>query len=181
MDARTAPSPQRSRLAARTTAILALLMCAMAVYVVVFDASSAPPAEAAGAATSQLERLQGANARLSRALAGLRTGVSARPVRDAVHAAMREQKAVSKWVRSANADGRLEPDVRLDNALQANFEYLDAVGSLLANPRSRLRGELPERARRAEAAFGALPAPAGLPATVRGWERLEAYAKARLS
>ena len=94
---------------------------------------------------------------------------SAQKARRALHAAVVDTEDVAAELKRAQAAG-LEDDPRLANAVDAHHEYLDALGSVLSNPRSPLRRGLSDRADRARAAFASVGS-AELPATITGWQR----------
>jgi hypothetical protein len=105
-------------------------------------------------------------------LGRLAPGRRARAAQRAVHAAVGAAEPFRKALGS-------DDDERLVNALDRELEYLDAVGSLLSNPRSPLASEVADRGRRARAAFGATPGGLRAQRATRGWTKLLAYAKAR--
>jgi hypothetical protein len=109
---------------------------------------------------------------VSREIERLRPGRSGRPAQRAVRAAIDAAEELRD-------DPAANPDARTLNAIERELEYLDAVGSVLSNPRSTLRPELDERGRRARAALGAAPGGQGAAAATRGWDRLLDYAERR--
>jgi hypothetical protein len=166
----------RSDYLARVLSISALALCIAAFVAILLDGAAKAPA--AAGSRPQLERLEASAGRVARTLASLRTTDSARSARDAVRRALADNRAVDGWLKRVEATG-LHADPRLGNAVEAQYEYLDAIGSLLVNPRSLLAGELAARATRARAAFASLGERSALPASVRGWQRVAARAAAR--
>lgn len=165
------------RVIARVLSLGALLSIAIALALIV--AGGADHAPAAAGATQQLSALRASSERLARGLEAVRAGGDARRLRPAVRAALADRQAVKAWLDRTLATPGTSVDIRLANALDAHREYLDAVGSVLADPRSMLRSSLEARAARARAALASLADPSGLPATVRGWERLVSGPTAR--
>lgn len=170
--------PDPTRHLARALSLTALLVCIAAFAGILVEGAAKAPAAAGGAA--QVERLQASAARLAGELEALRPGRSAQRARRALHVALADNTAVASAIKRAEAAG-MATEPRLANAVDAHFEYLDALGSVLSNPRSALRGRLPERARRVQAAFASLEGAGRLPRTISGWERVEALAAARRS
>jgi uncharacterized membrane protein YccC len=98
------------------------------------------------------------------------------------HSGRRAQRAVRAAIDAAEAlrdDPAANADPLTANAIERDLEYLDAVGSVLSNPRSTLRPELDERGRRARAALEAAPGGRDAAAATRGWEHLLEYAEKR--
>lgn len=167
----------RTVLLARALSVAALALCVAALASILLDGVARAPA-AGDATITGVERLEASSARLARLTSGLGDATSARSVRRAIRATIAANASVSAELKRATA-AAMPVDPRLPNALQADYEYLDALGSVLVNPRSPLRHQLAERARRARAAFGALRRHGSLPQTVAGWRRVAAYAAAR--
>ncbi len=109
---------------------------------------------------------------VSREIERLRPGRSGRAAQRAVRAAVDATEAFRD-------DPAANPDALTANAIERELEYLDAVGSVLSNPRSTLRPELDERGRRARAALGAAPGGQAAAAATRGWDDLLEYAERR--
>lgn len=151
----------RSLLPARILALGGLLLVCAALLSILSGRGPAEPATAASP-EGQLTRLAAASESVSRELEALRRGRSAQPARRAIKAAMAEGERTGRAGYG---------DERLSNALDAQTEYLDALGSVLSNPNSTLRGELAGRGRRLRAAFASLPSGERLAASVRGWQR----------
>jgi hypothetical protein len=158
-----------TRTSARVAAVGALLATTGALGLVVTgekpDRAPADPKTTVAPLTDEAVALR-------RELERLRPGRSGRPAQRAV----RSTVTVAEDLR-----GLLGPtaDDRTVNALERELEYLDAVGSLLSNPRSTLAGELPARGRRARAALEAAPGGQAAAAATSGWDDLLEYAKRR--
>lgn len=161
--------------AARVLAIGALLATVTALAVVVTQAPQG--ATASGGHAERLEAVADASDRLTAALGQLAKGRSAAPARTRVRAALEQLEATAGWLEATPGGG--EP--RLANALERHREYLDAVGSALANPRSPLRHELAERARRVRAAYASLPEGVAIEGTDAHLDELRAYVAWRRS
>lgn len=149
------------RMGARILAVGALVSVTVALLVLV----SSAPTERGEAAGPTVSTLAVPMEQVDRRLADLQPAQSARPAQRAVRRAM---DAATRLKAGTEVLG----DERVTNAIERTIEYLDAVGSLLSNPRSPLRSELEERATRARAALGAAPGGESARAAVRGWQRL---------
>jgi hypothetical protein len=178
MDRTAALRKDPSTYVARVLSLSALVVCVAAFAAILID--GAPKAPAAATGRPQVERLEVSAARLADELAALRPGLSGQEARRALHAALADNGAVTSALKRAEAAG-LPSDPRLANAVQAQQEYLDAVGSVLSNPRSPLRRQLAARAHRAQIAFGSVPGAGALPQTVSGWQHVSAFASLRRS
>jgi hypothetical protein len=172
LDARPEGIPGRwPRLARRCVAFAVVLM--IPTYVSVLVASGGPVTELPRADAAYIaEELIQADRRVRKALAGLR------PLRTAA-ARARTREAIAT-VRSLTLEirhsGGAEAE-RLSRALALEGDWLDAVGSTLANPRSALRDALASR----DADLG--PALVGLPGAApthrEGTRELLDYARRR--
>ncbi len=109
---------------------------------------------------------------VSREISRVAVGRSGRPAQRAVRQAIDATEALRD-------DPAASADARTANAIERELEYLDAVGSVLSNPRSTLRSELDERGRRARAALDAAPGGQEAAAATRGWDHLLKYAERR--
>jgi hypothetical protein len=142
---------------ARIVAVSALFAVAGALAFVVMQA----PADRSAPAEVDAARLTAPLEAVATELGKLEEDESARPAQRAVRSAMDAAEGLQ---------GQVTAGELVVNAVERTIEYLDAVGSLLSNPRSPLRSEIEDRARRARSALDA--APGGNGATIRGWERL---------
>ena len=158
-----------SRTTARIGAFAALFSVSGMLAVLVTRDRPATDPEPAGPSVSVLADEAEA---VSREIERLEPGRSGRPAQRAVRAAMDAAEAL-RDDPAANADPRTA------NAIERELEYLDAVGSVLSNPRSTLRPELGERGRRARAALDAAPGGQAAAAATRGWDDLLEYAERR--
>lgn len=129
------------------------------------DAGRAPAGPSVSVLTDEAEAV-------SHEIERLRPGRSGRPAQRAVRAAVDAAEELRD-------DPVANTDARTLNAIERELEYLDAVGSVLSNPRSTLRSELDDRGRRARAALDAAPGGQGAAAATRGWDDLLRYAERR--
>lgn len=151
-----------SRTSARIVAFSALFATTGALAAVVMQS----PAERVDASpNADLHSLADETRALTRELERLDPGESGRPAQRAVRAAV----AATEALRAEAGDSGEERTV---NALDRELEYLDAVGSVLSNPRSTLASELVERAERANAALSSAPGGDGAAAAQGAWENL---------
>ena len=158
-----------SQTTARIGALGALLGVSAALAVVLMhDAGGADPAPAGPGVAVLADEA----AAVSREIERLRPGRSGRPAQRAVRAAVDAAEALRD-------DPVANADARTLNAIERELEYLDAVGSVLSNPRSTLRPELEERGRRARAALDAAPGGQAAAAATSGWDDLLKYAERR--
>lgn len=130
------------------------------------------PSREPSAATIGVAVLADEAAAVARELEALKPGRSGRPAQRAVREAMDATEALRD-------DPAAKADLRTENAIERELEYLDAVGSVLSNPRSTLAAELETRGRRARAALAAAPGGQEAAAATRGWDDLLAFAKRR--
>lgn len=161
-------------LGVRLLSVGGLLLTSAAVFFLISDRPEG--ATASVAYTEQLSALATASEAATLALLELDRGDAARPARKRVRKALKELKSARAWLSSTP---QVQARALLDNALLRHREYLDAVGSSLANPRSPLRHRLEVRAERVRAAYGALPDSAGLDRVARGTDALLDYVKWR--
>jgi hypothetical protein len=159
-----------SRVPARIAAVTALLGSAAALGVVAVRGSD--DRASAGPKTLPLASFTDEAEAVASELGRLEAGKSAQPALRAVKTAMAARDAL------ATRAGPLGDDRTL-NALEREYEYLDALGSVLSNPNSPLRSELDERGTRARAALAAAPGGDAPAAATRGWPELLAFAEAR--
>jgi len=122
------------------------------------------------AVRDELEDLQSAAEALAVRLEDLRRGD--RPPRRQARRALTAQRAA---VRALGDD----PDRALEDALNAEFDWLDGVNTVLRNPSTRLLGSLGERGEAAIDAFEDLDDDHGLARTIRGVASLTRWAEAQ--
>lgn len=159
-----------SRATARIVAVTALLGT---IGALAFVLARAPEDRATAGPRLELSALGPPAEDLAAQLSRMRVGRSARPAQRAV------KRVLAVQAKLAARAGNDRADERAVNALEREAEYLDALGSVLSNPRSPLAKELAERGRRARAALAAAPGGAAAAAATRGWERVLARARAR--
>jgi hypothetical protein len=170
--------PRWRRWVARVVAVAALGGCAAGVYEIAHEAASgAPPAPTS--LQPQVRQVAASATSLSHKLVALKPHSPRTPALAAVREAQADRRAATVALRDAETKGEVADAEVLRNALSAHREYLDIVGSMLRNPRSRFVDELRSRAKRAKAAWSALPDPAGLPDAIRGYGHVAALARAR--
>lgn len=158
-----------SRIASRIGAVAALIGVSSTLAAVLMREPSAEDSAPAGPSVAVLADEAEA---VSREIERLRSGRSGRPAQRAVRTAI-------DATEDLRDDPAANPDARTINAIERKLEYLDAVGSVLSNPRSTLRPELEERGRRARAALDAAPGGQAAAAATRGWDVLLKYAEKR--
>jgi len=168
--------PRWRRWVARVMAVVALGGCAAGVYEIVREGT----VTAASQPTSlqpQVEQVAASTAAMARKLVVLKPHSSRSRALAAVREAQADRRAASRAL--ATATGEVADAALLRNALGAHREYLKLLAAMLREPRTRLVGDLRASARRAKAAWGALPDPASLPDSIRGYGHVAALTRAR--
>jgi hypothetical protein len=164
--------PELSVWVPRVVALVALLATAIAVVVAIASAGGG-----GGASTRDLRqalaRVSARNQELSRQLAALAVGEST----DAAQNAARQTIALVR-----DLQGQFPGDdtiaARAREVFTPELAYLDAVGSVLANPRSELRDDVVPRAQELRGTLQG--APASSPSDVKGYVHLVHYSQDRL-
>lgn len=161
--------------------LLALLALAGVTYgVVKIVEEGTKESDSASIIAPALKRLATAQEELGKRVAGLKPG---RPPKGVARAARRaesaRQAAVSALRKRQAAGGSVPDEGKLQAALGAEFDYLDAIRSVLRNRLSPLLGSVGDRAQTALDAFTDLPDSEGVEDGIRGTQALIAWAKAR--
>ena len=173
-DVRTVPADAPSRwprLARRAAAVAVAVM--VPTYVSVLVASGGPVTELSRADSTYLAaQLVQADRRVRKALADLRP-LQTSAARARTREAIATTRSLALEIRHHGGD-EVQP---LRRALRLEADWLDAVGSTLANPRSLLREALASRDAALRPALGALPGPA--PTHREGTQELLDYARWR--
>ncbi len=165
----------------RVLALAALLGVAYGVVRIVDEGTKD---DGAGGAKTALEPALKAQAKSQAALADrlerLRPGREAPRLLPAIRAASRDQAKAVKAVRRRQARKQDIPhENELEAALGAEFDYLDALGSVARNPRSGLLKKVGDRAQAAKDAFADLPDSQDVEDGIRGTQNFIAWARAR--
>lgn len=169
--ARSAPTQPPSatrRWVARGAALLALAAAAVAFLLAVGSVHGTHELtgeEAQGA----MRQLTASNTALGDRLEALKTGASPRAAQEAT-------RTTASLTRKLDDDADGGGD-RVHGVLQAELDYLDAVGSTLNNPRSELRGRIGERAQALRDLLQHVPG--GDHRVIRGGLALVQYSEAR--
>jgi hypothetical protein len=172
------------RWVARCVALLALVACGAGVYQIVHEATRPGPSPPVSL-QPQVRRIASSSEALGRRLQAVRPGREGARERAlaAVREARSDRRAASEALRRRQATGTVRDATLIANALAAHRAYLTVVAAVLRKPAARASetaaGRLPRLARRAMAAWAALPDPAGLPQSLRGYRRLAVLAGAR--
>jgi len=171
--------PRWRRWLLRLLALLALAAVSYGVYAIVREGTQDVGAERSTLQPA-LKRLGASQARLGRRLDELRPGRPPGKVPAALRATQRDQEAAVRALRALRAKGEAVPDeIRLADALGAEFDYLDALRSALTNARSPLLKAVGDRAQTAKDAFTELPDSAGVEDGIVGTQAFIAWARAR--
>jgi hypothetical protein len=127
-----------------------------------------------------LARLADRQEALAIRLENLVPGRKAPRLGPAIRRTQRAQEGVVVTMRRRAAAKEAIPDERkLDDALGAEFDYLDALASVARSKRSRLIASVGTRAETALDAFAELPDSAGVEDGIRGTQGFLAWARAR--
>lgn len=158
----------------RAAALVALVATAIALIVAVAGAGGGSSGSSSERSLLQaLARISARNQELSRQLAALAPGTSPRGAQDAA-------RQTIALVRRLQGEFPAGGDVgsRAQAVFAPELDYLDAVGSVLANPRSPLRDQVVSRAQDLRGALES--SPASSPDDVKGYVHLVNYSRARL-
>lgn len=163
----------------RLLALAALVGVGYGVYVIVTEGTE-DSGGSRGPVQPALERLSSAQEKLGARAEILRAGDSGGRVTAALRETQRAHENAVRVFRERRAGQKEIPDeADLDAALGAEFDYLDALRSVLANRRSPLLGDLGNRAQKANEAFTKLSDSAGVEDGIRGTQALILWARAR--
>lgn len=164
----------------RFLALVALGGVGYGVYTIVKSGTEGPSAPSRGPVQPALANLADSQEALAVRLQNLRRRSEPGKLLPAIRAVLSDRKAVVEAIRARRAQGKPIPDdLALSDALGAEFDYLDALRSVVAHPRSRLIGALGNRAQKAKDAFIKLPDSAGVEDGIRGTQAFLAWARAR--
>jgi hypothetical protein len=121
-----------------------------------------------------------ASAELSDALAALTAGESPAAAKRALDRSVALQEGLVRWLAITLPGEEWTLSSRADVALRRHGAWLDAVGSVLNNPRSPLLDEVRGRAERAREALDLVGLTGVDGSVVRGEDVLAVHARARL-
>ena len=170
--------PRWRRWVARFAAVVALAACGVGVYEIVHAASISSTPTAASLQPQVLQVAESSKALAAR-LVVLRPHSDTTRALAALQEAQGDRAAASTALSDALTKGKVADSAALGAALSAHRRYLSAVGSVLRNPRSKLRAQLKTRAARAKAAWAAVANPAGMPRAIRGYGHVAALVATR--
>lgn len=167
------------RWVARLFALIALAACSAGVYAIAQEAlRSDPPAPLDF--QPELQQVAASSVALSRELESLAPGRSRDAALALVEEAKSDRDAASARLLNRSSSRPVRDATLIAGALDAHRRYLSAVSSVLRDPGgSKVAAQLGARARKARAAWAALPDPSGMPQAIRGWKQLAALAAAR--
>jgi hypothetical protein len=163
----------------RLVALLALGGVSYGVYTIVKQGtkSGGPTRSSIQPALAKLAHSQES---LAVRLESLHPGHQAPKLLPAIRAVRRDRERVLEEVRRRQEKRQAIPDKsKLDDALAAEFDYLDALGSVARNRHSPLIRTVDDRAQTAKDAFIRLPDSAGVEDGIRGTQSFIAWARAR--
>jgi hypothetical protein len=123
-------------------------------------------------AREAMNQLTVANRNFSRELGVLKLGVSPQLALEAGRSAAATSRRLQQDVRTEGDLG-----VSVHRALKAELSYLDAVGSTLNNPRSKLQDKIGERQLKLRNSLQNIPG--GAPRAISGGANVIAYSRAR--
>jgi hypothetical protein len=161
---------------ARLLALLALAAVIGGLYAI-YQAAIAEDEPEVTAISDELDTLSAAADRLGTRLEAFKKDTNPARAEKVAARALSATRAAGKAYRESDLPDT-NAGARIKNGLGAEFEYLSAVVEVLDKPTSRIVESLPDRATRARRALEAMPDDHGLPETVRGVDRLRAWARA---
>lgn len=165
-------------MAARLMAVGSLTAAILSVVVIV-TASGTSSTDYRTQLTELMQQDARALAGLTSALRGLRPGDSPAPAKAALKRALEAHEQARLYV-SETLPGREWPvSEKADTALDRQAAWMDAVGSVLNNPRSELRERARSRAERTRKSFAELGLPGISGQVVGGEDAFLAHARAR--
>ena len=164
----------------RLLALLALGGVGYGVYTIVREGTEGVDHASRGPIQPALENLADSQEALAVRLENLRPGRKAPRLLPAVRVALRDRDGAVAALHKRQAEHQPIPDERkLDDALGAEFDYLDALASVAHNRHSPLIRSLADRAQTAKDKFTDLPDSAGVEDGIRGTQGFLAWARAR--
>jgi hypothetical protein len=163
----------------RFLALVALVGVSYGVYTIVKEGTK-DDGPSRSSIQPALEDLATSQEQLAVRLEALRPRHVAPKLLPAIRAVRRKREAVLAEVRKRQEARKPIPDKgKLDDALAAEFDYLDALGSVTRNDHSPLLKEVGDRAETAKDAFIDLPDSAGVEDGIRGTQGFVTWARAR--
>lgn len=164
----------------RLLALLALGGVAYGVYSIVKEGTKGVNHASRGPIQPALENLADSQEALAVRLENLKPGRRAPRLARAIRTALRDRDGAVAALHKRQTEHKAIPDERkLDEALGAEFDYLDALASVARNRRSPLLKSVGDRAEAAKEAFSKLPDSAGVEDGIRGTQAFLAWARAR--
>jgi hypothetical protein len=129
--------------------------------------------------TPELEALQRGNEQLAVRLEALKPTTPPGPARTAARRALTLRKRAVLALKRRQTEGEDTPqESEVEDALNKDFDWLDGVNTVLANPDSRLTEELGDRGQDAIDAFEQLDEDYGIALSIRGVAALTDWAEA---
>ncbi len=163
----------------RLLALAALAGVGYGVYAIVRDGAEQSRATR-GPVQPALVDLSAAQEKLGARMEVLRAGASGGRVRAALRGTQRARdRAVERFRARRQLPDPIPDEDKIDVALGAHFDYLDALRSVMTNRRSPLLRELAKRAQKAKDAFTDLPDSGGVEDGIRGTQAFLIWARAR--
>ena len=161
-------------------ALLALGGVGYGVYTIVKTGTEGSSQPSRGPVQPALQNLADSQKALGVRLDNLHPGADPHKLLPAIRAVLRDRKGVVAAIRARRAQGKAIPDdLALSDALGAEFDYIDALRSVVRHRRSPLLGALGNRAQKAKDAFTQLPDSAGVEDGIHGTQAFLAWARAR--
>lgn len=163
----------------RFLALVALVGVGVGVYRILEQGLKDGGREASAIAPA-LQALATSQEKVAQRLERLKPGRSAPRLLPAIRAARADQVAAVEALRRRQAKRLPVPNEKeLNAALDAEYDYLDALGSVARNRRSGLAKAVGDRAQAAKDAFTNLSDSQGVEAGIRGTQAFIAWARAR--
>jgi hypothetical protein len=163
----------------RLLALAALCGVGYAAYTIIKEGTK-DDKPAASQIAPALKKLAASQLSLGNKLDHLVPGRKSSNLLGAIKTARKDQEAVVSELRRRQSKKLDTPDeADLDDALGAEFDYLDAVNSVARNSKSKLLKSLANRAQAAKDAFTKLPDSQGVEDGVKGTQAFLTWARAR--
>jgi hypothetical protein len=164
----------------RLIALVALVGVGYGVYTIVKEGTKDDGKKDASAIEPALKKLAKSQEALAGRLDKLTPGRAAPKLAPAIRVARHDQEAAVTALRRRQAKHLDIPDEsQLQDALGAEFDYLDALGSVTHNRHSSLLKSVGDRAQAAKDAFTDLTDSQGVEDGIRGTQAFIAWARAR--
>jgi hypothetical protein len=172
--------PRWRRWLLRLLVLIAFVGVGYGLYTIISEGTKDDGKDKAPALKSELENLQRYSEQLSVRIEGLKPGKPAGRAKTSARRALTYQRRAIVALRRRQAGDESTPQEReIEDALNAEFDWFDAVNVVLRNPDSKLIDELGTRGEDAIDSFNKLDDDYGNADSIRGVSALTEWAQAR--